>query len=157
MSGTGFEPELGRAGPLGRIVVFGNAARHPNEVATNYLLQTSKSVLGFWLVPFIVKRRDLIASTIGELLGAVAAGELEVVIGEVYPLGEAARAHEDTAGSAAAPGSCCSTPRLSDAQGRPSPSSASRRACCRRWRSSATRSRRRSRRRRSRSCWAVTT
>ena len=32
---------------------------------------------------------------IGELLGAVAAGELEVTVGDVYPLTEAARAHED--------------------------------------------------------------
>ena len=98
MSGTGFEAELKALGPLGRIVVFGNAARHPNTVETNYLLQTSKSVLGFWLVPIIVQKRELVASVIGELLGAVAKGELEVVIGEVYPLSEAARAHEDIAG-----------------------------------------------------------
>ena len=95
MSGTGFEPELKALGTLGRIVVFGNAARHPNEVATNYLLRTSKSVLGFWLAPLIVRRRDLVALVIGELLGAVAAGELEVVIGGVYPLSEAARAHTE--------------------------------------------------------------
>lgn len=95
MSGTGFEPELKALGMLGRIVVFGNAARHPNEVATNYLLRTSKSVLGFWLAPLIVRRRDLVARVIGELLGAVAAGELEVVIGGVYPLSEAARAHTE--------------------------------------------------------------
>ena len=50
MSGTGFEPEFHSLGMLGRMVIFGNAARHPNEVQTNYLLQTSKSVLGFWLV-----------------------------------------------------------------------------------------------------------
>jgi NADPH2:quinone reductase len=95
MSGTGFQAELEALGMLGRIVVFGNAARHPNEVATNYLLRTSKSVVGFWLVPLIVRRRDLIAKAIGELLGAVAAGELEVVIGGVYPLSEASRAHND--------------------------------------------------------------
>jgi NADPH2:quinone reductase len=95
MSGTGFDPELHALGPLGRIVVFGNAARHPNELATNYLLQTSKSVLGFWLVPLIARRRDLIGAMIGELLGAVAAGELQVVIGDTYPLSEAARAHTD--------------------------------------------------------------
>ena len=95
MSGTGFEPELKALGTLGRIVVFGNAARHPNEVATNYLLRTSKSVLGFWLAPLIVRCRDLVARVIGELLGAVAAGELEVVIGGVYPLSEAARAHTE--------------------------------------------------------------
>ncbi|MGH2923946.1 MAG: quinone oxidoreductase family protein [Solirubrobacterales bacterium] len=97
MSGAGFERELKALDALGRIVVFGNAARHPNEVATNYLLQTSKSVLGFWLVPFVLKRREEMARAIGELLGAVAAGELEVVIGGVYPLSEAARAHADIA------------------------------------------------------------
>jgi NADPH2:quinone reductase len=95
MSGTGFEAELKALGPLGRIVAFGNAARHPNTVETNYLLQTSKSVLGFWLVPLIVNQRELVASMIGELLDAVAKDELEVVIGEVYPLSEAPRAHED--------------------------------------------------------------
>jgi NADPH:quinone reductase len=95
MSGIGFEPELKALGMLGRIVVFGNAARHPNELATNYLLRTSKSVLGFWLAPLIVRRRHLVAQVIGELLAAVAAGELEVVIGGVYPLSEAARAHTE--------------------------------------------------------------
>ena len=63
-------------------------------MATNYLLQTSKSVLGFWLVALVARRQDLLASMIAELLGAVAAGDLEVVIGDTYPLSEAARAHE---------------------------------------------------------------
>jgi NADPH2:quinone reductase len=95
MSGTGFEDELHALGMLGRIVVFGNAARHPNELQTNYLLQTSKSVLGFWLVALIARRRDLIQSMTADLLGAVASGELEVVIGNTYPLSEAAQAHKD--------------------------------------------------------------
>jgi len=95
MSGTGFEAELGALDMLGRIVVFGNAARHPNEVPTNYLLSNSKSVLGFWLVPLVIKRRDVVANAVEELLGAVASGELEVVIGGIYPLSDAARAHVD--------------------------------------------------------------
>ena len=94
MSGTGFEAELGSLGMLGRMVAFGNAARHPNEVATNYLLQTSKSVIGFWLVALIAQRQDLVRSMITDLLGAVAAGDLEVTIGATYPLSEAARAHQ---------------------------------------------------------------
>jgi NADPH2:quinone reductase len=94
MSGTGFEAELGSLGMLGRIVVFGNAARHPSEISTNYLLQSSKSVLGFWLIGLVARRQDLIRSMISELLGAVAAGDLEVIIGETYPLSEAALAHE---------------------------------------------------------------
>jgi NADPH:quinone reductase len=95
MSGVGFEDELHALGMLGRIVVFGNAARHPNNLQTNYLLQTSKSVLGFWLVPLIAQRRDLIQSMTADLLGAVASGELEVVIGNTYPLSEAGQAHKD--------------------------------------------------------------
>jgi NADPH:quinone reductase len=95
MSGTGFEAELHSLGMLGRIVAFGNAARHPNEVQTNYLLQSSKSVIGFWLVGLVIRRPDLIQSMTAELLGAVASGELEVVIGNTYPLSEAARAHTD--------------------------------------------------------------
>jgi NADPH:quinone reductase len=97
MSGSGFEAELKALGPLGRIVVFGNAGRHPNQVETNYLLQTSKSVIGFWLVPFIVHKRELLTAAIAQLLGAVAAGEIEVVIGGVYPLSEAASAQKDIA------------------------------------------------------------
>ena len=95
MSGTGFEGELGALGMLGRIVVFGNAARHQNEVRPNYLLQTSKSVLGFWLAPLVARRRDLIRSMTADLLGAVASGELEVVIGNTYPLSQVAQAHKD--------------------------------------------------------------
>lgn len=94
MSGTGFEAELASLAMLGRIVVFGNAARQPGELSTNYLLQTSKSVLGFWLIALIAQKRELIGRMIADLFGAVAKGELEVVIGETYPLSEAARAHE---------------------------------------------------------------
>jgi NADPH2:quinone reductase len=95
MSGIGFEDELHALGMLGRIVTFGNAARHPNELHTNYLLQTSKSVLGFWLVALIAQRRDLIQSMTADLLGAVASGELEVVVGNTYSLSEVAQAHKD--------------------------------------------------------------
>jgi NADPH2:quinone reductase len=95
MSGAGFEAELGALGMLGRIIVFGNAARQPNEVRTNYLLQRSKSVLGFWLVALVARKRELIRSMTADLLTAVGTGALEVVIGGVYPLSEAARAHTD--------------------------------------------------------------
>jgi NADPH:quinone reductase len=95
MSGDGFQPELRTLAPFGRIVVFGNASRTPNEVATNGLLQHSTAVIGFWLVHLIGTRRELVAEAIAGLLGAVASGELEVVIGGLYPLSEAARAHRE--------------------------------------------------------------
>lgn len=83
--------------PFGRQVVFGIASREPNEVATGSLLRHSRSLIGFWLM-HLIPHREEVATMIGELLGAVASGELEVVIGNVYPLSEARRAHEDLAG-----------------------------------------------------------
>ncbi len=95
--GDAFDAELAALAPLGRMVVFGIASREQREVSTAALLRGSKSVIGFWLVHLLL-RRDLAAPMIGELLGAVAAGELEVTISGVYPLSEAARAHEDLIG-----------------------------------------------------------
>jgi NADPH:quinone reductase len=92
--GKAFDAELGILAPLGRMIVFGIATREQREVSTAALLRGSKSVIGFWLA-HLLARPDLLAPMIGELLGALAAGELEVTIGGVYPLSEAARAHED--------------------------------------------------------------
>jgi NADPH:quinone reductase len=92
--GDAFDAEMGVLAPLGRMVVFGIASREQREISTAALLRGSKSVIGFWLV-HLLARRELAAPMIGELLGAVASGDLAVTIGDVYPLSEAARAHED--------------------------------------------------------------
>ena len=92
--GAAFDAELGILAPLGRMVVFGIASREQRDVSTAALLRGSKAVIGFWLV-HLLARQELVVPMIGELLGAVAAGELEVTVGDVYPLTEAARAHED--------------------------------------------------------------
>jgi len=92
--GAAFDAEMEVLAPLGRMVVFGIASREQREVSTAALLRGSKTVVGFWLAHLLM-RRDLLAPMIGELLGAVAAGELKVTVGDVYPLSEVARAHED--------------------------------------------------------------
>lgn len=95
--GDAFDQELGILAPLGRMVVFGIASREQRDISTAALLRGSKSVVGFWLAHLLM-RRDLLAPMIGELLAAVASGDLEVSVGDVYPLSEAARAHEDLIG-----------------------------------------------------------
>ena len=92
--GAAFDAELGVLAPLGRMVVFGIASREQRDVSTAALLRGSKAVIGFWLV-HLLARQELVAPMIGELLGSVAAGDLEVTVGGVYPLTEAAQAHED--------------------------------------------------------------
>lgn len=95
--GDAFDAELGVLAPLGRMVVFGIASREQRDVSTAALLRGSKTVVGFWLL-HLLARRELAAPMIGELLGAVAAGDLKVTVGGVYPLSEARRAHEDLIG-----------------------------------------------------------
>lgn len=94
--GEAFEACLRTLAPFGRMVTFGIASRQPNEVETGHLMRHSRAVIGFWLM-HLVPQRELVASMIADLHKAVEAGELEVVIGEVYPLSEVARAHEDLA------------------------------------------------------------
>jgi NADPH:quinone reductase len=95
--GNGFDTQLGVLAPLGRMVVFGIASREQRQISTAALLRGSKGVIGFWLA-HLLARRDLLVPTVGKVLEAVAAGSLKVTIGEVYPLSEAARAHEDLLG-----------------------------------------------------------
>jgi NADPH2:quinone reductase len=91
--GDAFDAEFSALAPLGRMVVFGNASREQREVTTSALMQGSKAVVGFWLV-HLLSRPDLAVPMIGELLAALGRGELQVTIGGVYPLSEAARAHQ---------------------------------------------------------------
>ncbi|HLM31049.1 MAG TPA: zinc-binding dehydrogenase [Solirubrobacterales bacterium] len=95
--GETFEACLRTLAPLGRMVLFGIASREQNEVSTGHLLRHSRAVIGFWLMHLIPRRKE-VAAMIGDLLNAVGAGDLEVVIGGVYPLSEARRAHEEIAG-----------------------------------------------------------
>ncbi|HET9153424.1 MAG TPA: zinc-binding dehydrogenase [Solirubrobacterales bacterium] len=92
--GESFDEELGILAPLGRMVVFGIASREQREISTAALLRGSKSVIGFWLA-HLLSLPDLLGPMVQDLFAAIAAGELTVTIGEVYPLSEAARAHED--------------------------------------------------------------
>jgi NADPH2:quinone reductase len=92
--GEAFEAEMSVLAPLGRMVVFGIASREQRQISTASLLRGSKAVIGFWLA-HLLTRPDLLVPMIGELMGAVAKGELAATIGQVYPLSEARRAHED--------------------------------------------------------------
>jgi NADPH2:quinone reductase len=91
--GDAFDAEMDILAPLGRMVVFGIASREQRDISTAALLRGSKSVIGFWLV-HLLARQDLAVPMIGELVGAVASGDLEITVGGVYPLAEAPAAHE---------------------------------------------------------------
>jgi NADPH:quinone reductase len=94
--GQTFEACLRTLAPFGRLVSFGIASREQNEVPTGHLMRNSRAVIGFWLM-HLTPHREEVAAIVADLFAAVAAGELEVIVGGVYPLAEAPRAHEDIA------------------------------------------------------------
>jgi NADPH2:quinone reductase len=93
--GRVFDQSLRALAPFGRLVAYGIASREPNTVPTGALMARSQAVIGFWLVDCLRRPETMIAAPLADLFARTAAGELRVVEGQVYPLSEARRAHED--------------------------------------------------------------
>jgi NADPH:quinone reductase len=91
--GEAFEASMRTLAPFGRMVTFGIASGDQNEVATGSLMRKSRAVIGFWLV-HLFANPAAVEKGISDLLRAVGAGELEVVIGGVRPLSAARQVHE---------------------------------------------------------------
>lgn len=83
--------------PFGRLVAYGIAGREGNSVRTGALLGSSRSVMGFYL-GHLLRRPERLRESLQDLFSRAASGELRVVVGGVYPLADAPRAHEDLQG-----------------------------------------------------------
>jgi NADPH:quinone reductase len=92
--GEVFEQSLNALAPFGRLVAYGNASGEANTVATGRLMRRSAAVVGFWLM-HCVGRPEMVAEPLADLFARAARGELRAVVGETYPLADAARAHTD--------------------------------------------------------------
>jgi NADPH2:quinone reductase len=95
--GEPFEQSLRALAPFGRIVVCGIASGEKNQVSTGHLLRHSRSVIGWWLF-HCLDHPEMIEVALADLFARAGRGELRVIVGGTYPLGEVARAHEDLAG-----------------------------------------------------------
>ncbi len=80
--------------PFGRIVAYGIADQQPNEVSTGSLLRHSRAVVGFYLFHCLT-RPGMFTDALDDLFARVGRGELRVIVGGTYPLGDAAQAHID--------------------------------------------------------------
>ena len=94
--GRAFEDEMSILAPFGRMVAFGIATREPNQIMSQKLMRTSRSVVGFWIV-HLLQRPDLVRRGTEELFSRLAADDLEVVIAGTYPLERAAEAQVELA------------------------------------------------------------
>ncbi len=93
--GPTFDASLAALAPLGRLATFGMASRTPPKpIDAGSLLQSSRAVIGFWLV-HCLGRPGMVQEPMAEMLDLVAAGKLSPVVGGTYPLADARKAHED--------------------------------------------------------------
>lgn len=94
--GQVFDESLSALAPFGRLVTYGIASGENNTVRSGDLMRRSRSVVGFWLM-HCIGRPAMIDEALADLFARVAAGELRVVTGPVYPLDQAAQAQTDIA------------------------------------------------------------
>nr|MTA36952.1 zinc-binding dehydrogenase [Actinomycetota bacterium] len=84
--------------PFGRLVTFGMASRiPPTLVQPATLIGGTKTIAGFWLGNCF-NSKELLNDVIVELFGLIAQGLIKPVIGEVFPLSQAGRAHREIVG-----------------------------------------------------------
>lgn len=95
--GDAFDELASTLAPFGRMVTFGIATRQENTVRTGSLMRHSRAIVGFW-VTHLLARPDLVRAGLERVMGAAASGELRTVVGGVYPLGQAAEAHQALVG-----------------------------------------------------------
>jgi NADPH2:quinone reductase len=92
--GEVFDASYRALAPFGRIVAYGIATNQPNEVSTGSLLRHSRAVVGFYLF-HCLQRPGMFTEALSELFERAARGDLKVIVGQTYPLEQAAQAQID--------------------------------------------------------------
>jgi len=94
VGGDVFHDSLDALAPFGRLVTYGFASGEVADVNTGKLLFENDWVIGFHLGNALETDPELIYSAVPDLSNALAQGELRVVVGDTFPLEEAASAQE---------------------------------------------------------------
>ncbi|HST54746.1 MAG TPA: zinc-binding dehydrogenase [Solirubrobacteraceae bacterium] len=92
--GEVFDASYRALAPFGRLVVCGIASQQPNQVSSGSLLRHSRAVVGFYVFHSL-RRPGMFTDALAELFARAGRGELRVIIGETYPLEQAAQAQID--------------------------------------------------------------
>jgi NADPH2:quinone reductase len=92
--GEVFEHSYRALAPFGRLVVCGIASQQPNQVSSGSLLRHSRAVVGFYLF-HCLRRPGMFVRALTDLFERVTSGQLRAIIGQTYPLAQAAQAHVD--------------------------------------------------------------
>ncbi len=91
--GDVFKNTLKCLATFGRVVIYGVASGEQAVMHPSSLMAKNQSVIGFFL-PQIMRRRELYQRSVRELFDYLEEGKLQMIIGDTYPLEEAAKVHE---------------------------------------------------------------
>ncbi|NHM31244.1 quinone oxidoreductase family protein [Neobacillus terrae] len=90
--GDVFQKTLKCLATFGRLVIYGVASGEQANFYPSFLMARNQSVIGFFL-PQIMRKPELIHSSMKEMLTYLSQGKLKLTIGGVYSLEQAAEVH----------------------------------------------------------------
>ena len=82
--------------PFGRMVIYGAASGDIAQFSGIQLMYKNQAIIGYWLTAWM-SQPDRIAVAAQSLMGYLASGKLQVVVGHTFPLAQAADAHRTIA------------------------------------------------------------
>jgi NADPH2:quinone reductase len=92
---TTFTAGLTALRPTGRMILYGAASGQPEPLELQQLAGHGSLYVQRPTLLTYTRTPEMLRERAGAVLGMVAAGRLDVRIGQRYPLAEARRAHED--------------------------------------------------------------
>lgn len=78
--------------PFGRMVIYGAASGEVTSFTGVQLMYKNQAIIGYWLTAWL-QRPERVALAALELMQYLNAGKLKIIVGQTFPLAEAAEAH----------------------------------------------------------------
>ena len=82
--------------PYGRMVIYGAASGQVAQFTGIQLMYKNQAIIGYWLTSQL-SRTDRVAKAMMEIMHYLGSGKLEIIVGQTFPLAEAAEAHRTIA------------------------------------------------------------
>jgi NADPH:quinone reductase len=93
VGGTIAEQSLQCLAPFGRMVIYGAASGKIAQFSGVQLMYKNQAIIGYWLTAWLGRRPQVVAQALTQLIQYIAQGQIKVVVGQTYPLEQAAEAH----------------------------------------------------------------
>ncbi|MDQ2902225.1 MAG: NADPH:quinone oxidoreductase family protein [Chloroflexota bacterium] len=79
--------------PFGRMVIYGAASGQITQFSGIQLMYKNQTVTGYWLTAWM-QRPDRTLKAVMELSQYLTSGQLKIIVGQTFPLAQAAEAHQ---------------------------------------------------------------